>query len=308
LADHPGCLRDAHDGMPSSANFNGAFLSSAGKHPKNLLCAHAPLWEGTMTTEYYVGNNSAGIPQWAYWDDTQSQWVLTTTPPGQGDDGILGGPQPTPPSGGPPLPQTLPQSGTVSFYGETTTDVGVLTVDGAGPWTIVGTGGTNSTINSLVVAMGATVTVASGGAIAVQNVVIQQAPGITTPATVTLGDGLAPGDAIDFQNQSGLTYASAFDGTHTNITVSSGSAVVGNISLMGNAQLGPAISDGAGGTEIVVQGTQPVIGTTAANTPFAILAVADGRPAAIPLPRCREQGRACQRRSGGHGMGLPRRR
>ncbi len=224
-----------------------------------------------MTTKYYAGTSSTGSPQWAYWDVTQSQWVLTATPPGLGDDGILGGPQPTPPGGGAPLPQTLPQSGTVSFSGLTTTDVGELDVDGTGPWTIVGTGGTNSTINSLVVTMGATVTVAPGGAIAVKNVVIQQTPGITTPATVTLGDGLAPGDAIDFQNQPGLTYTSAFDGTHTNIIVSSGSTVVGNVSLMGNAQLGPATGDGAGGTEIVVQGTQPVIGTLATNTPYLIL-------------------------------------
>jgi hypothetical protein len=85
--------------------------------------------------------------------------------------------------------------------------------------------------------MGATVTVLAP--IAVQSVVVQQAPGITAPAIVTLNDGLAPGDAIDFQNQQGLAYTSAFDGTYTNITVSSssGSVTVGQISLIGNVQL-----------------------------------------------------------------------
>ena len=212
-----------------------------------------------------------------YW--TSTQWVLqdgaVTTPPGQGDVGVLGGPSP---SGLPPLPQ----SGTVAFQGLQTSDIGTLEVDGAGPWSIVGTGGTDSTIQNLIVAMGTTVTVASGGTIAVENVVIQQASGITTPATVTLGDGLAPGDGIDFQNQQGLTYTSAFNGTYTSITVLSGSTVVGDISLIGNVQLAPATSDGAGGTEIVVQGTQPVIGTATGNSPYSILAVADAPNGNIP--------------------------
>jgi hypothetical protein len=193
-----------------------------------------------MATEYWTGT------QWVLQDGT------VTTAPGIGDVGVLGGPSP---SGLPPLAQ----SGTVSFFGETTTDIGVLTVAGAGPWTIEGTGGTASAIENLIVAMGATVTVKND--FAVHSVVVQQTPGITTPATVTLNNGLAPGDAIDFQSQPGLTYTSAFNGTFTNIIVSSGSAVVGNVSLIGNVQLGPTIGDGAGGTEIVVQGTQPFIST-----------------------------------------------
>ncbi len=192
-----------------------------------------------------------------YW--TGSQWVLddgsVTTAPGIGDVGVLGGTL----SG-----FTLPQSGTVSFFGETTTDIGTLMVDGTGPWTIEGTGGTDSAIDSLIVAMGATVTVLAP--IAVKSVVVQQAPGITTPAIVTLNavmnavsDGLAPGAAIDFQNQPGLTYTSAVGPFNTNIIVSSGSVTVGQISLVGNVQLGPASYDGNGGTKIVVQGTQPFI-------------------------------------------------
>jgi hypothetical protein len=59
---------------------------------------------------------------------TGTEWVLqdgtVTTTPGIGDVGVLGGTL---------TGVTLPQSGTVSFFGETTTDIGTLMVDGTGP-------------------------------------------------------------------------------------------------------------------------------------------------------------------------------
>jgi hypothetical protein len=199
-----------------------------------------------MSTKYWIGS------QWVSADGS------TTTAPGIGDVGILGGIL----SG-----ITLPQSGAVPFFGQATTEVGTLMVEGGSdPWTIEGTGGTGSKIDSLIVAMGSSVTVNSQ--LAVKSVSIQEVPGVTAPAIVNLNNGLAAGDTIDFQNQPGLVYTSAFDGTNTNITVSSDGVVVGEIALTGNAQLGPPTSDGKGGTSIIALGTQPYIGT-----PFSILTV-----------------------------------
>lgn len=131
-----------------------------------------------------------------YW--TGSKWILqdgsTTTPPGAGDIGVLGGTL---------TGHALAQSGAVPFFGATTFSIGSLIVAaGTGPWTIEGTGATDSTIPSLIVAAGATVTVNSQ--IAVRGLVIEQAAGVTTPASVTLNDGLPPRAVIDFQDQASV--------------------------------------------------------------------------------------------------------
>jgi hypothetical protein len=190
-----------------------------------------------------------------YWNGTfnDPSWVLAngsaTTTPGTGDIGVLGKNL----NG-----VTVPQSGTVSFFGLTAEDIGALSVVGSGPWTLEGTGGADDAINSLTVAMGASVVVTS--TIAVKNVVVQQVSGVTAPATLYLSDGLPPGAVIDFPGETISSYSTSQSGIYTTIAVNSAAGNIANVSVAGNVALsGPPISDGNGGTEIVVTGTQPYI-------------------------------------------------
>lgn len=194
-----------------------------------------------------------------YW--TGSGWVLddgtSTTPPGSGDTAVLGAVIPG---------LTLPVSGTVSFAGTSAADVGTLSVAG-GTWSITGTGGVGDTIVNLTVAMGATVTVdqtiAVGGPTvadgsAVGGITVEDVPG-AAPASITLADGLPPNATIDFPGEN-VSYTTSFNGTDTTVSVTDASGTVANISLAGNVTLDATpVSDGNGGTELVVSGTQPVL-------------------------------------------------
>jgi hypothetical protein len=192
-----------------------------------------------------------------YWYGTSNDpsWILANGPaattPGIGDIGVLGGTLTV--SG-----VTLPQSGTVSFFGLTAEDIGALSVVGSGPWTLEGTGGADDAIDSLTVAMGAWVEVNS--TIAVKNVVVEQVSGATAPATIYLNDGLPPGAVIDFPGETISSYSTSQSGIYTTIAVNSAAGNIANVSVAGNVALsGQPISDGNGGTEFIVSGTQPYI-------------------------------------------------